>query len=404
MSARGRDEEQRARPRPAHLPLQGVKVVAVEQFGAGPYGTMFLAQLGATVIKVENPATHGDPSRRTGPHLLGADDSQYFQSWNLNKRSVTLDLKSAQGRSAFEALVRDADAVLNNLRGDQPAKLGLDYDSLRKLNPAIVCVHISAYGRDTSRAAWPGYDYLMQAETGLMHLTGEPGTPPARIGAPSIVDHMTGVTSIVGLLASLVRARDTGVGCDVDTCLFDVALHQLGYIANWFLNEGHVAQRQERSCHYSVAPVQTFPTADGWIFVMCMTQRFWEALLTALERKDLAELPEYRTMATRNEHRASLSAVLDAEFRRHPTQHWLRKLEGLCPVAPVRDLAEALESEFVRESGMLSQVSHPARANLQVLASPLKFDGMRPPLEACSALGADTESILSATVRDERST
>lgn len=389
-------------PRPAHLPLAGVRIVSVEQFGAGPYGTMFLAQMGATVVKVENPATGGDPSRHTGPFHLGENDSQYFQGWNLNKQSVALDIKSPEGREAFEAMVRDADVVLNNLRGDQPAKLGLEYASLSLLNRAIVCVHISAYGRDNSRSAWPGYDYLMQAETGLMHLTGEPDTPPARIGAPSIVDHMTGLTSIIGLLGALLRARETGQGCDVDTNLYDVALHQLGYAATWYLNDGHVPKRQVRSGHYSVAPVQTFPTADGWIFVMCMTQKFWETLLAVLCRDDLRNDPEFRTIADRNAHRIRLTEVLDGEFRKQSTSFWLQRLEGRLPVAPVRGLADALESDFIRESGMLAEIDHPARPALRVLASPLKFDGQRPPLTACSALGADTEQVLPAAAPEEQ--
>jgi len=385
-----------AAQRPAHLPLQGVRILAVEQFGAGPYGTMFLAHLGAEVIKIENPATQGDPSRQTGPFLLGRDDSQYFQSWNTNKRSVVLDIKSREGRLAFDELVRDADVVLNNLRGDQPARLGLDYAALSALNPAIVCVHISAYGRHNSRAAWPGYDYLMQAETGLMHLTGEPDTPPARIGAPSIVDHMTGLTSMIGLLSALLRARETGQGSDVDTSLFDVALHQLGYAATWFLNQGHVSQRQERSGHYSLAPVQTFPTADGWIFIMCMTQKFWEALLASLGREDLGADPAFRTAADRSRHRARLTQLLDAEFLRHPTRHWLDKLAGVLPVAPIRALPDALQSDFFRESGMLSEVDHPAHPGLRLLSNPLQFDGRRPELRPCAPLGADTEDVLAA--------
>lgn len=396
MSAQSDTTPTRAQPRPAHLPLQGVRVLAVEQFGAGPYGTMYLAQMGAEVIKIENPATHGDPSRQTGPYLLGEDDSQYFQGWNLNKRSVMLDIKSAEGRAAFESLVRDADIVLNNLRGDQPAKLGLDYATLKDIRPAVVCVHISAYGRDNSRAAWPGYDYLMQAETGLMHLTGEPGTPPARVGAPSIVDHTTGLTSIIGLLSALLRARETGEGCDVDTSLFDVTLHQLGYTATWYLNEGHVPERQPRSGHYSVAPVQTFPTADGWIFVMCMTSKFWEALLNVLGQGELRERPEFRTAQLRHQNQAQLTTILDAAFRAHPTRHWLARLQGVLPVAPVRGLAEALDSDFLRECGMLAAVNHPARGELKLLASPLRFDGRRPPLRPCAPLGHDTEAVLEA--------
>ena len=133
---------------------------------------------------------------------------------------------------------------VNNLRGDLPAKMGLDYKTLSAVNPKLVCVHLSAYGRDNERASWPGYDYLMQAESGLMHLTGEPDGPPSRLGAPSIIDQTTGLTAAVGLLSAIIQARSTGKGCDVDTCLLDVALHQLGYVATWYLNEGHVSTRQ----------------------------------------------------------------------------------------------------------------------------------------------------------------
>lgn len=395
--------EQRARPRPAHLPLQGVRILTVEQFGAGPYATMFLAHMGADVLKIENPATGGDPSRKTGPFHLGETDSQYFQGWNTNKRSILLDIKDASGREAFEALVAGADVVLNNLRGDQPGRLGLDFDTLGQINPAVVCVHISAYGRDNSRAAWPGYDYLMQAESGLMQLTGEPDTPPARVGAPSIVDHMTGITSLTGLLAALLRARETGQGCDVDTCLFDVTMHQLGYAAIWYLNEGHVAQRQPRSGHYSIAPVQTFPTSDGWIFVMCMTQKFWETLADVLGRDDLVTLPAFRTAQDRHEHQTELTAHLDAEFRKATTAHWLALLQGRLPVAPVKGLAEALDSEFMQESGLITQIDHPANPRLRMLASPLRFNGLRPTLRPCSDLGADTQEALGAQRTTQKS-
>src|SRR6204780_4863769 len=192
-------------------PLEGLRILAIEQYGAGPYGTTFLADLGAEVIKIENAASGGDPARYTGPRLLGAADSEYFQSWNSGKHSIALDLKSQAGREALEALVVESDAVVNNLRGDQPEKLKIDYASLQSLNPAIVCLHISAYGRDNERKAWPGYDYLMQAEAGIMALTGEPEGAPSRIGC-SMIDYMSGLTGVVGLLASISRARQTGIG------------------------------------------------------------------------------------------------------------------------------------------------------------------------------------------------
>jgi crotonobetainyl-CoA:carnitine CoA-transferase CaiB-like acyl-CoA transferase len=375
-------------------PLTGLRVVSVEQFGAAPYGSMFLADLGAEVIKVENLAVGGDPARKTGPFLLGEGDSEYFQTWNMNKKSVALDLRTEAGRTALERLIAGAEVVMNNLRGDLPAKMGLDYAALSKLNPAIVCVHVSAYGRDNARASWPGYDYLAQAETGLMALTGEPDGPPTRIGAPSMVDHATGLTATVGLLAALLHARATGKGCDVDTCLFDVGLHQLGYAAIWYLNEGYVPPRQRRSAHFSVAPVQTFPTADGWIFVMCLTEKFWSALLGVLGRPDIGADPRFSTQAARGANRDALTGVLDAEFRRQPTRHWLAVLGGVLPISPVCDLASALENPFLRENGMVSAVPHPERPGMRELSNPLKINGKRLAQRVCSAAGADNEALL----------
>jgi crotonobetainyl-CoA:carnitine CoA-transferase CaiB-like acyl-CoA transferase len=374
-------------------PLEGLRVLSVEVWAAGPYGSQLLASLGAEVIKIENPRSGGDPARHVGPHLLGAGDSQYFQAWNTGKKSVALDLKSGEGRRDFESLVPRADAVINNLRGDRPAKLGLDFATLAKLNPAIVCAHISAYGRDTERAAWPGYDFLMQAEAGLMSLTGEPDGPPARFG-PSTIDFMTGTTAMVGLLGCLWNAQRTGRGCDVDVSLFDVALHQLNYSATWYLNAGHAPTRLERSSHFSLAPVQTFPTADGWIFVMCMSDAFWLALIEALELKSLSGDPRFATGNTRHRHRVALTAELDPVFRRRTTSEWLERLSGVLPVGPVYDVAQALDSPFTERSGMIQAVPHPEKPDLRVLASPIKVNGERAVLTAAPALGADNEALV----------
>jgi crotonobetainyl-CoA:carnitine CoA-transferase CaiB-like acyl-CoA transferase len=375
-------------------PLEGMRVVSVEQYGAAPYGTMLLAELGAEVIKVENAETGGDPARHVGPHMLGPADSQYFQAWNLGKRSVALDIKHPEGRARFEELVRTADAVVNNLRGNLPARLGLDYPRLGQVNPAVVCLHISAYGRDNERASWPGYDYLMQAEVGLMSLTGEPDGPPARVGA-SMIDAMTGLTGMVGLLSAVLRARRTGTGCDVDTCLFDVAMHQLSYSAMWYLNEGQASGRLPRSSHLSLVPVQTFPTADGWIFVMCMTEKFWLSLCDAIGRPDLPRDPRFADFPARLRNRDALTAVLDDELRKAPTGHWLEVLAGLLPVAPVYDLPEALGSDFVRANGMVRSIPHPAKPEMmKVLANPLRINGVRPEQSACAPLGADNAALL----------
>jgi crotonobetainyl-CoA:carnitine CoA-transferase CaiB-like acyl-CoA transferase len=376
---------------PSSKPLQGIRVLTLEQFGAGPYGTMFLAELGAEVIKIEPP--DGDPSRQVGPHKLGENDSEYFQAWNLGKKSVTLDIKSAEGRRQFEALVQGADCVVNNLRGTQPARLGIDHASLKHLKPAIVCLHISAYGRAGERADWPGYDFLMQAEAGLMELTGDPDGAPTRVGV-SLIDSMSGLTGIVGLLACLLRARTTGQGCDVETCLYDVAMHQLTYPGVWYLNEGDVSPRVPRSAHLSLAPVQTFPTKDGWIFIMCMTQKFWLSLARAMAREDLLDDPRFADPNTRAVHRAALTEALDPTFRTRTTGQWLATFNGLLPAAPVHRLDQALDSAFARATGTTGAVPHPAKGSLRVLANPLRIDGERPTQAACSALGADNAALL----------
>lgn len=376
-------------------PLEGTRVLTVESFGAAPYGSMFLADLGADVIKIENAATGGDASRGVGPHMLGKRDSQYFQAFNLNKRSITLNLKSREDYGVFLELVATAEAVVNNLRGDQPEKLGLDYASLKPSNSAIVCLHISAYGRDNSRKNWPGYDYLMQAEAGIMSVTGEPEGPPSRMGV-SIIDHITGLTGMVGLLSCILKARETGEGCDVDASLFDVALHQLSYSGAWFLNSGEVPGRMSRSAHLSMAPVQTQRTSDGWIYVMCMTDKFWQNLVDRIDRPELKSDRRFATAEARRANRDTLTTVLDEQLSTRTTAEWLEVLSGALPVAPILDVDQAFANPFVAETGMVETLAHPEQSELRFLANPLKLNGERLERAVCSSLGADNASVFSS--------
>jgi len=373
------------------LPLKGLRILAVEQYGAGPYGSMHLADLGAEVVKIESPPG-GDVSRATGPHLLGDGDSLFFQTFNLNKRSLRLDLKSAEGRAAFERLVAGADAVLNNLRGDQPAKLGLDYATLSAINPKIVCAHLSAYGRDNPRAAWPGYDYLMQAEAGFMALTGEPDAPPARFGL-SMVDYMTGTTMAMGLLAAVIGAMRSGVGRDVDVSLFDVALHQLSYPATWYLNAGHRTGRLPRSAHPSTVPCQVFRTADGWVMVMCMLEKFWQIFVEGIGSPAWAAEPRFADFAARRQVREELTVLIDEVLGTQPTAHWTQLFAGRIPIAPVLDIAQALDNPYVREVDMLQEVAHP-QGTQRMLRNPIKLDGRRLSGRAAPALDADAGALL----------
>ncbi len=375
------------------LPLAGVRILTFEAFGAGPFGSMYLADLGAEVIKIENRAQGGDATRGMGPYFLGEHDSHFFQTFNLNKRSVCLDLKTADGQAIFRKLVAKSDAVLNNLRGDQPDKLGLTYAALRECNPRVVCAHLSAYGRDNERRAWPGYDYLMQAEAGFLHVTGEPGTPPARMGL-SIIDFMTGITTALALVSSLFGTARSGVGRDIDVSLFDVALHQLSYPGTWYLNEKLVTGRAPRSAHPSATPVQLFKTADGWIFVMCMTEKFWQELLKVIDAPHIAADARFATVSLRREHRDELTPLLDTEFERDTTAAWLAKLQGLLPAAPVYDMAQALENPFPLANGMIRNTPHPQRTDFRSFANPIKLDGERLPARSGPALGADTDAVL----------
>jgi len=375
------------------LPLDGVRVLTFENFGAGPYGSMYLADLGAEVIKVENREQGGDATRGMGPFFLGEHDSDFFQTFNLNKKSLALNLKRSEGREAFHRLVRTADVVMNNLRGDQPGKLGLDYATLGPVNPRVLCAHLSAYGRDNERRGWPGYDYLMQAEAGYLYLSGEPESPPARMGL-SIVDYMTGITTAVAVLGALLGAMKSGRGGDIDVSLFDVALHQLTYPGSWYLNESHRTERLPRSSHPSAVPVQLYRTRDGWIFVMCMTDKFWRALLDALGRPELASDPRFADATARRAHRDELTAVLDAEFERAGTQQWLARLQGLLPAAPVYDLPAALDNPFAHAIGMVRDLPHPDRPDFRVLANPIKLDGARLPSRRAPALGEHTDEVL----------
>lgn len=384
----------------AQGPLHGVRVLAVEQYGAGPYGSMLLAELGAEVIKIENLPAGGDVSRGTGPFMLGPGDSQFYQTFNKSKRSIALDLKTEAGQTIARKLAATAQIVCNNLRGDQPAKLGLDYVSLRDVNPAIVCAHLSAYGRDNERASWPGYDYLMQAETGFMALTGEPGTAPARFGL-SVVDFMTGMMMALTAVSALHSAQQTGQGMDMDVSLFDVALHQLTYPATWYLNEGHVTARVPRSGHPTIVPSESFPTADGALFVMCQLPKFWERFAVGIGRADLKDDPRFKDAGSRLNNREALAAEISAATRTQTTAHWLSIFRGQVPVAPINALPEALDNPFVAALGMIQELDHPAMAGLRLLAAPFKVDGQRPQGGVAAPLGGDTAAILHELGYDE---
>src|SRR5262245_46396461 len=374
------------------LPLSGLRVIAIEQYGAGPFGSMMLADLGAEVLKIENPAEGGDVARSVGPHFFANGDSHFFQSFNRNKKSLTLNLKHPQAGRVLHALVRTADATFDNLRGDQPERLGVTYAQLERFNPRIVCTHLSAYGREGSRKAWPGYDYLMQAEAGYLALTGEPDGPPSRMGL-SIVDLMTGLNAAFALVSGVLSARATGRGRDIDVNLFDTALQNLCYLAVWYLNAGVNQGREPRSSHPSLTPSQLYRTRDGFIFIMCNKEKFWPELCRLIGRPAWGTRPEYKDFKARLANRARLTEELDAVLSARTTAEWIAVFGGRVPAAPVHDVQSALEAPFAMEQRRVRTVEHPT-GPIRLLAPAVSCPGEELPCDAAPAMGAHTHAVL----------
>lgn len=374
------------------LPLAGTRILAFTQLGAGPYGMTLLGDLGAEIIKVEDPTTSGDEARNVPP-FAQAGDSLYFQALNRNARSITLNLRLPEGVALLHRLVAHSDAVYSNPRGDLPAKLGLDYASLKHANPRIVCCSLTGYGRDGPRHAEPAYDYLLQAMAGFMGLTGDPDAPPTKAGI-SIVDFSGGTMSALGLVIGLLRARQTGIGGDVDVSLLDTAVSMLNYLASWNLSRGVEPARLADSAHPSLVPSQMFRTADGWIVVMCMKEKFWSRLAELLDFGELADDPRFATIAARLENREELIPLLKRRFASATTEHWLGRLRGHVPCAPVSSITDALRDEQVIHRKMIVEYQHEKFGRVRQVGSPLKLDGIEPVYGPASRFGADTADVL----------
>jgi len=380
------------------LPLADIRVLAVEQFGAGPWGTLQLADLGAEVIKIEDPASRGDVGRYVPPFQEG-EDSIFFETFNRNKKSVSLDFRHPDATSVFHDLVRVSDAVYSNLRGDQPPKLGLTYDQLKDVNPRVVCCSLSGFGMTGPRASEGGYDYMMQGLAGWQALTGEPDGPPTKSGL-SLVDLSAGYASMIALLAGLWRARRDGVGCDCDVSLFETALHELMYIGPWAATHGYVPPRMASSAHPSIVPFQNFLASDGWIVIAAAKEKFWERLCDVIERPDLREDPRFATIASRNEHREVLLPILEDVFRRRTVAEWLDRLVPAgVPSAKINSVLEALEDPQTVAREDVVEHDHPALGRVRTIASPLRLEAdgedlrVSPPARG-PFRGEHTESVL----------
>lgn len=363
---------------PAAGPLAGVRVIELGSMYAAPTAGRMLRDFGAEVIKIEDPSVGGDVGRYVPPYFE-EEDSLFFETFNRNKKSISIDIKTPAGRAVFEDLVRNADAVYSNLRGDVPEKIGITYDQLKHLNPAIVCCSLTGFGMTGPRMKEPGYDYVLQGLAGWMELTGEPDGPPTKSGL-SLVDFSGGYVAALSLMAGLHAARRDGVGMDCDVSLYDTAMAMLTYPATWHLNAGYQPQRISHSAHPSLVPFQAFEASDGWFVVGCAKEKFWARLAEVIGHPEWAEEGSpYADFTGRNERREELIAQLDAVFATQTVEHWLSQFyPASIPCGPINDVEAALKDEHLTARHMLVETDHPRYGTVKQLASPVRVGSELP--------------------------
>lgn len=330
-------------------PLAGIRVIEIGHMLAGPYGGMLLADMGADVIKIE--PKEGDIARRVSPHSIGLHNA-YFASLNRNKSSIVLDLASPEGQEALGRLVATSHALIVNLRPSAIQKLGLTYEALRVHNPKIVCVALTGYGLESPYADRPAYDYVIQALTGVMAMTGEPDGAPTKAGY-SAVDNSAGMMGALGMLAKII----SGTGGQIDIAMYDVMLSQLNYLAGASLNAGEPAKRYSRSAHPYIVPAQIFATSDSWIVLFITHDSFWTLFCKEVGRPEWIEDARFSTMTARRQNRVDIISAIEALLMEATTSDWMARLAPLgLVVAGVETLEQALASDLTAARDMVISI------------------------------------------------
>lgn len=369
-----------------NAPLAGIRIIEVGHMLAGPYCGLMLADMGAEIIKIETP--EGDIGRTVSPHFVGPHNA-YFASLNRNKKSVVLDLASAQGRESLGRIAETSHALITNLRPSAIRKLGLTYEALRHRNERLVCVALTGYGLDGPHADNPAYDYVIQALTGVMALTGDPDAPPTKAGY-SAVDNSAGLVAALGLLAKIVH----GQGGQVDVAMYDVMLSQLNYLAGAALNAGEVVARQADSSHPYVVPAQIFPTADGWLTLFITHDRFWKSFCDEIGHSEWTDDPRFATMAGRRTHRAEVVAAIAGVLRTAPASQWVSRLVPRGVVAAqVGSLNDALRGDIATQRELVVPLGD-GSLPLQAVACPIRFVDYAPRYGLPPLLNEHAEEVL----------
>jgi len=373
-------------------PLKGIRVLDLTRVLAGPFCSMTLSDLGAEVIKVEIPG-RGDDTRAYPPFVNG--ESSYFMSINRGKKSVTLNLKTDEAREALHRIAKKCDIFLENFRPGVTSRLGVDYQTLKKLNPRLIYCSISSFGQTGPYSQWPGYDLIIQGMGGLMGITGAPGEPPVRIGV-AITDIGAGMWATIAILSALRAREKTGKGQYLDVSMIDGSVSWMTYMAGYYFATGNVAPKMG-SAHPSIVPYQAFEAGDGkGILVAAGNDRLFGMLCDVLELEGLSEDPMYVKNEDRVENREVLIPLLQKEFRKKPRDEWLEALRAIgFPSGPVYAMDEIFADEQVLHRDMLVEMDHPEAGRIKQIGPVLKFSetpcevGLPPP-----ALGAHTGEVL----------
>jgi len=385
-------------------PLSGIRVLDLSRVMAGPWSTQIMADLGAEVIKVERPGL-GDDTRQWGPPWLKDKDgkptaqSAYYLSANRGKHSVTIDLGSEEGQQLVRELAADCDILVENFKTGGLAKKGLGYDDLSKINPGLIYCSITGFGQTGPMASYPGYDYLVQAQAGLMSITGvadgNPGAGPQRVGM-AVADLTTGMNAAIAILSALHHRSKTGEGQYIDMALLDV---QVSWLANQALNyfcSGDIPTRTGEY-HPNLTPYQPFPTSDGQVVIAVGNDAQFRRLCEVLGCPDIPVDPRFENNPQRVAHRQELVGKICERTRTGTSREWMEKLVAVgVPCGPIQNIAEVFDDPQVQARNMKLELEHPAIGPVPGIANPIKFSKTQqsykkaPPL-----LGEDTDSVLS---------
>jgi crotonobetainyl-CoA:carnitine CoA-transferase CaiB-like acyl-CoA transferase len=372
-------------------PLDGVRILDLTRVLAGPYCTMFLGDLGAEVAKVEQPGV-GDDTRGWGPPFIG-DESAYFISINRNKKSVTIDLKSADGQDLLRRLTQRADVLIENFRPGTMERMGLGENELRSFNPRLIYGSLSAFGANGPMQDWPGYDLIVQAFGGLMSITGTPDGEPTKVGV-AIIDILAGLMLGQAIVAALFTREKLGIGQKIDTSLLEAAVASLVNTGSNYLVGGKIPGRWGNA-HPSIVPYQSFKTADGYLVLGVASEAIWKRFCHAIGRAELIDDPRFLKNSNRVDNRADLITIISEIFLRRDSEAWMKILrEAEVPCAPVQTIDQVFNHPQVIEREMVVEVQHAAR-KIRMAGIPLKFSRtpatirLPPPL-----LGQHTAQIL----------